>query len=463
MPEIESMKAYFQTYLEDLCDAFSNIDHDALNEVVREMTRAWREGRNVFIMGNGGSAAMASHMTNDINKLTIVPTQRRFRAVSLTDNVPLITAWANDSDYERVFAEQLQGLCRPDDVLIAFSCSGNSRNILAGLRLGSELGAHTIGFTGDRGGELAQMVDVCVFAPIEPIYQQEDLHMILSHMLATGLKKRIAEISERRAQPHQSLILAAGEGTRLRPHTLDRPKPMLPIEGRPLVEYTIDWLKRYGLSDIAMNLSYLPEVVTDYFGDGSAFGIRLVYSLEDPIRGTAGALRQLGHHLTGAPLVVVYGDVLTDFDLESLLTFHHENVLRDPETAITMSLYRVPNPTEVGLVDLDGQGRIRRFIEKPRPEQVFTDLAAAGVLVLEPWVVEQIPTDGFYDFGLDLFPALLASGKSLYGWIVPDDAYLLDIGSPAKYEQAQREWPLRSRRAQQRSAAGARVPVSAEA
>jgi phosphoheptose isomerase/dTDP-glucose pyrophosphorylase len=430
------------------------VDQDALTAVLDELTRAWREGRHVFIMGNGGSAAMASHMTNDLNKLTIVPAQRRLRAVSLTDNVPLITAWANDSDYERVFAEQLHGLCQAGDVVVAFSCSGNSRNVLAALQTAREMGARTIGFTGDHGGAMAKMVDICVYSPIGPIYQQEDIHPVLSHMISVALKQRIAAIADRRALPHQALILAAGEGTRLRPYTLDRPKPMLPIHDRPLLDHIVAWLQSHGIDDVAINLSYLPEVVTEYFGDGTSRGLHFAYSFEDPIRGTAGALRQFDGHWKGASLVVAYGDVLTDFDLESLLMFHHENVVRDPETAITMSLYRVPNPTEVGLVDVDARGRIHRFVEKPRPEEVFTDLAAAGVLVIEPWALEYIPADAFYDFGLDLFPALLAAGKSIYGWTLPDDAYLLDIGSPAKYEQAQREWPLRMRRAAARAKPG---------
>ncbi len=442
----QSFNHFVTGYVTDISDALERLDRVALSLVTDELTRAWREGRQVFLMGNGGSAAMASHMTNDLNKLTIVHSQRRLRAISLTDNVPLITAWANDADYERVFAEQLQGLCRPGDVVMAFSCSGNSRNVLAALRLARDLGASTIGFTGDHGGRMAGLVDILVKSPIGPIYQQEDLHLVISHMLSATLRARIAAIAQRRELPHRALVLAAGEGTRLQPYTLDRPKPMLTLAGRPMLEHTIEWLQHFGLCDVAVNVSYLPHVITEHFGDGTRYGVRLTYSHENPIMGTAGAVRRLDGFVGESPLVVVYGDVLTDFDLQALLTFHAENVVRDPDTAVTMSLYRVPNPTEVGLVDLDARGRIRRFVEKPRAEEVFTDLAAAGVLVLEPWVAQQIPPETFYDFGLHLFPELLASGKSLYGWIIPEDAYVLDIGSPSKYDQAQREWPLRARR-----------------
>lgn len=241
----------------------------------------------------------------------------------------------------------------------------------------------------------------------------------------------------------RALILAAGEGTRLRPLTRDRPKPMLPIAGRPLLEHTIEWLRSFGVREIAINLHYRRQAIVDHFGDGAAWDVHITYSDEDPILGTAGAVRKLAPFLAVGPFIVVYGDVLTDLDLQALLDYHRSAVARDPATLITMSLYHVPNPTEVGLVGLDADGRITRFVEKPRPEEVFTDLASAGVLVAEPSVVDAIPPDTFYDFGRDLFPRLLAQGASLYGWVIPPEAYLLDIGTPEKFAQAQREWPRR--------------------
>lgn len=239
----------------------------------------------------------------------------------------------------------------------------------------------------------------------------------------------------------KALILAAGEGTRLRPLTLDRPKPMVPIAGRPLLEHTVAWLRRFGVREIAINLHYHPEAIVGYFGDGAAFGVRITYSHEDRLLGTAGAARKLADFLAGGPFLVVYGDVLTDLDLGQLWRFHRERAIRDPRTGATLSLYHMPNPTEVGLVGMDDDGRINRFVEKPRPEEVFTDLANAGVLVVEPTVISHIPPDMFYDFGRDLFPKLLAAGVSLYGWVIPEGTFLLDIGTPEKYAQAQREWP----------------------
>ncbi|MBX3001649.1 MAG: nucleotidyltransferase family protein, partial [Caldilineaceae bacterium] len=241
----------------------------------------------------------------------------------------------------------------------------------------------------------------------------------------------------------KALILAAGQGTRLRPLTDDCPKPMVAINGQPLLEYLVGWLKGHRIDEVAINLHYRPQVITDYFGDGSAFGVKIIYSYEDPILGTAGAARKLTTLFADGPFVVVYGDVLTDLDLSDLLAAHERNRQRDPSTAATISLMSVANPTEVGLVDVAADGKIRRFVEKPRADEVFTDLANAGVMVIEPFLLESIPPDTFYDFGLHLFPQLLAEDLSLYGWILPHHAYCLDIGTLEKYEQAQVDWQRR--------------------
>ena len=120
-------------------------------------------------------------------------------------------------------------------------------------------------------------------------------------------------------------------------------------------------------------------------------------------------------------------------------------VARDPSTGVTLSLYHVPNPTEVGLVGMDDNGKITRFVEKPQPDEVFTDLANTGVLILEPSVLQQIPAEAFCDFGMHLLPELLKRGVSMYGWVTPESAYVLDIGSPEKYAQAQLDWPKRAK------------------
>ena len=232
----------------------------------------------------------------------------------------------------------------------------------------------------------------------------------------------------------KAVILAAGEGTRLRPLTLDRPKPMLPIGGAPLLEHLIHLLAQHGVQDIAINLHYKPGVVSAYCGDGSQWGVRLTYSIEETILGTAGAVRRLQPFLDER-FFVLYGDVLTDLDLAALDRFHTAQ-----QAALTAALYHVPRPWECGIVDMDSSGRISRFVEKPPKAAVFSDLANAGIYVMEPSLITAIPPDAFYDFGRDLFPSLLRHGAAIYGYPIGPDDYLLDIGSPDKYEQANRDW-----------------------
>lgn len=239
----------------------------------------------------------------------------------------------------------------------------------------------------------------------------------------------------------KALILAAGQGTRLRPLTEKCPKPMVPIQGQPLLAHTVAWLHRHGIDEIAINLNHFPQVITDYFGNGSAFGVQLTYSYENPVLGTAGAVRQLSHFFQDESFVVVYGDVLTDLNLAALLQAHHQHQERDAATGITLSLMSVENPTEVGLVEQGEDGRIIRFVEKPKATEVFTDLANAGVSVVAPHVLDYIPPDTFYDFGHDLYPALFQADIHLYGWQIPRAAYCRDIGTLEMYHLAQIDWP----------------------
>jgi len=241
----------------------------------------------------------------------------------------------------------------------------------------------------------------------------------------------------------KAMLLAAGEGARLRPLTLHRPKVMLPIAGQPLLVHTLRWLKRYGVEQVAINLHHKSEAITSYCGDGRSWGVEITYSYEEKLLGTAGAVRKL-RPFFDETFVLVYGDVLTDLPLDALLRFHREKGPGPPSGYLTMALYRVPDPTAVGLVGLDEEGRVVAFKEKPRPEEVFTDLANSGILVLEPGIIEHIPADTFYDFGHHLFPKLLEEGVPMYGWPIPPQTYLLDIGTPENYERARREWPLRS-------------------
>lgn len=178
-------------YLTLLAGTLGRISRQQVWSAIEVLFEAWHSKKHVYIIGNGGSAATASHMANDLNKFTIVQGMPRFKAVSLSDNMPLITAWANDSSYESIFSEQLLNLVESGDVVVAISTSGNSPNILQALRVARQNQATTIGFTGDDGGILKDLVDHCVFIPDAYIGRQEDGHMILDHMIASLLRKLI--------------------------------------------------------------------------------------------------------------------------------------------------------------------------------------------------------------------------------------------------------------------------------
>lgn len=222
----------------------------------------------------------------------------------------------------------------------------------------------------------------------------------------------------------------------MRPLTLDCPKAMLPIAGKPLLEHTVELLRRHGITQIAVNLHHKPEVITDHFGDGRDFGVEIQYSLEDPILGTAGAVKKLEAYLDET-FVVVYGDVLTNLNMRTLISFHEIQ-----GGLATIALYRVDDPSACGLVELDDHWQIVHFMEKPPSEEVFTDLANTGIFVVEPEVIDHIPSGTFYDFGHDLFPKLLEEGVPICGYPISDTDYVLDIGTADRYERAQREWPV---------------------
>jgi len=226
----------------------------------------------------------------------------------------------------------------------------------------------------------------------------------------------------------KAMILAAGEGRRLRPLTEHTPKPMLPIAGRPLLEHIITNLRACGITEMAINLYHLPQAVVDYFGAGQRWQINLHYSIEERLLGSAGGVKQMQPFLDET-FVVYYGDVLTWADLRPLLNFH-----RSSGAAATMGLYPVPDPWNRGIVQLNDRQRITRFAEKPPREQVFSNLANAGIYVLEPSVFDYIPANQPYDFGHDVFPAMLAAGADIAAFTINDT--IIDIGLPEKYHQA---------------------------
>ena len=241
----------------------------------------------------------------------------------------------------------------------------------------------------------------------------------------------------------KALILAAGEGTRLRPLTADRPKPMLPVGGIPLLEQIVSLLKRHGIEEIAINLHYKPWTIVQHLGLGQGCGVQIHYSFEEKLLGSAGAAKRLEWYFDQS-FVVFYGDVYTEMDLSALMAEHNGR-----GALVTMALYAVNNPTECGIAELDAESRICRFVEKPAPDQVFSRLANAGIFVVEPEVLSWLPADEHLDFGRDVFPGMLAAGQTIIGYPIAEP--LIDIGTPVSYQKAQH---LASQRAASHAQAG---------
>ncbi|HTS20094.1 MAG TPA: nucleotidyltransferase family protein [Verrucomicrobiae bacterium] len=231
----------------------------------------------------------------------------------------------------------------------------------------------------------------------------------------------------------KAFILAAGLGTRLRSLGLDVPKVMVPIGGRPLLEHHFELFKRQGIREFIVNLHYLPEKITDYFGDGSKFGVSITYSHEPELLGTAGAIKKMDSELRDGTFIVFYGDNLVRVDFGPLLEFH-----RARRAQATVALFASPEPWTGGVVETNSNGRVVRFVEKPDRKQVSTNLISAGILVLDPHVLDEIPAGQFYDFGKDVFPKLLAEGRPVYA--MEPKAYIQDVGTPERLAKAQHDF-----------------------
>ena len=214
-----------QRYLEEVRHTLAALPLQRISEVVDVLLSANYVGSTVFTLGNGGSAATASHFACDLAKGTIIPDRPRFRAVALTDNVPLMTAWSNDVAYEDVFAEQLSGLIGRGDVVVAFSGSGNSPNVLRAVELARRMGGITIGFSGFAGGRLSRLVDVPVVVRCDCMEQIEDVHVTLCHLIATVLRERQQQI-----EPPVSLMLDTAGWQRER-QPVKVPPPLAAREG----------------------------------------------------------------------------------------------------------------------------------------------------------------------------------------------------------------------------------------
>lgn len=192
---MESINRYFA----ELEQLVKDISKPHLGAVLRLLEEVYHNGHRIFIMGNGGSAATASHFALDLAKNTIMPGAPRLKAISLTDHVPLITAWSNDTAYEHIFAEQLANMIEPGDVAIGISTSGNSPNVINALKLAKQSKALTIGLLGAKGGKIKDMVDAYVLAPGQNIEQEEDAHMILAHVITRHMREVVLSYADKRA------------------------------------------------------------------------------------------------------------------------------------------------------------------------------------------------------------------------------------------------------------------------
>lgn len=226
----------------------------------------------------------------------------------------------------------------------------------------------------------------------------------------------------------KAVVMAGGAGSRLRPLTVNRPKPIVPIVNKPVIGHILDLLKRHGITDVIITLQYKAETIQDYLGDGSSLGMHIEYTIEESPLGTAGSVKQ-AQALLDDTFIVISGDALTDFDLSAIIDFH-----KTRKAMATLTLYRVPNPLEYGVVIIDEQGRIRQFQEKPSWGEVISDTVNTGIYVLEPEALDYFEPELKFDFSNDLFPILLEKEDPLYGYVA--NGYWCDVGNLSEYMRA---------------------------
>lgn len=250
-----------------------------------------------------------------------------------------------------------------------------------------------------------------------------------------AIRDALTQINNQKSKiinPMKAVVMAGGEGSRLRPLTLHRPKPMIPLVNRLVAAHITDLLRRNDFTDVIATLQYRAEDVQNYFGEGHGFGINVEYSVEPQPLGTAGSVRYaqpLLRTVNGEPFLVISGDALTDFDLCEIVEFH-----KRVGALATLTLTRVSNPLEYGVITLENDGRIQAFVEKPSWGQVISDMVNTGIYVLSPEILDEIDPDVPVDFSRDLFPKLLARGAPLYGFVAK--GYWTDVGTFDEYHKA---------------------------
>jgi mannose-1-phosphate guanylyltransferase/phosphomannomutase len=226
----------------------------------------------------------------------------------------------------------------------------------------------------------------------------------------------------------KAVIMAGGEGSRLRPLTINRPKPMVPLVDRVVMHHIIELLKLHNITDIVVTVQYLANSIQDYFGDGSSYGVNISYSLEETPLGTAGSVKH-AQHLLKEPFIIISGDALTDFNLTEIIEFH-----KNSKALATLTLKRVPNPLDYGVIITDERGHVRQFLEKPSWGEVFSDTVNTGIYVIEPEVLDLIPTGRIVDWSKDVFPRMLRNEDPLFGYVA--EGYWTDVGTIEEYMRA---------------------------
>jgi mannose-1-phosphate guanylyltransferase / phosphomannomutase len=229
----------------------------------------------------------------------------------------------------------------------------------------------------------------------------------------------------------KAVVMAGGFGTRIQPLTHSVPKPMLPILNRPMMQHIIEKLRDAGIKDIVILLYFKPEIIRDYFGDGSEFGVNIEYVLPDDDYGTAGAVK-CAEYFLNEEFIIVSGDLVTDFDLNEIIDFHKKK-----SSQLTITLTPVADPLQFGVVIASPEGKIQRFLEKPSWGEVFSDTINTGIYILHPDILDYIPENTNFDFAKDLFPALMKDQVTL--WACSMKGYWRDVGNPESYRDVQKD------------------------
>jgi mannose-1-phosphate guanylyltransferase / phosphomannomutase len=226
----------------------------------------------------------------------------------------------------------------------------------------------------------------------------------------------------------KAVVMAGGEGSRLRPLTIGRPKPMVPMVSKPVMGHILDLLKRHGITEVVVTLHFMPEVIQGYFGDGGSLGMEIRYAVEETPLGTAGSVKNAQKYLD-EPFIIISGDAVTDLDLEKIIAFHEEK-----QAEATLTLYRVANPLEYGVIITDPDGRVTQFLEKPSWGEVISDTVNTGIYVIDPTVLDLIEEGVPTDWSKDVFPKMLEDGRPLYGFVA--EGNWTDVGDILEYMRA---------------------------